>query len=1075
MEENDNIYNTNLDEDLYDKNLKEKKMQKDNQLWLIILVTSNVVLIGIIALILINLLKEDDEDKIQDPDDQEKPYEEEEIEHFEGDGFFILKYNKDFIKPNVSLNFKFELVKTQNNMTGLIINDPYADNIHIQFQVENGYLTDTVGGLAHLDEHMIFGGSEKYKYYSMERTLGGTFGFMTNAMTDNTYQAYYISTINNYKFEKGVDVLLDSFRYPTYDEKVIKNEVQSINSEFYLNYRYLYSLLENIIRQLSKQETSFNGFGIGNNETLKPNENKELSKKLKGYHMLVNRPENFFFVFYSNLSMTESENYIKNNFNYQMHEFSDDEIDVQDKKKLEQNIKDLKAIEIFDDNLYLHGFYFNSEYKLNLLFIFFHIGNVDYNDLQFDIVEYYDFLFSSKYLIDILKKKKYIILTEKIYVYSFLLMDNNNVIEIEVPLTEKGTEEIEQVLLIIYKYVELMKQEGYKKKYFDDFIRYKNMLNIQDFSKTRMIYMDTVSTFITMTHNFRLYGDHQIFTSGMPTEKNYDEKKLKDYLNRIAYEKSFFGVNINENLSGINTFLNEFSHKNLNYYKIDYYLGKYPTDFKDKINISKFDGLKFRDVNPYFSNKFGKVIPCYKKVKNKCEERNEFDFEKFDEYNGTLLEEKKEGYKTYYQIEKSSESYLVFANIKLNIKEIKLFNDFVYNEVLMNYIVLKFKEINEINSFGVSDFYNTSIGFMATGYTDTIQKIIKDGIDYIKQDRKEEEFEYVKNVIKKQLNIQFIDFTSYSIDICESFLNKGMDMYYNPEENIKKLDNMTFETFNQLYDTVFNSITSIEFKIAGNIDKKLVQELHNYIKARFDVHQESFKIFKANQNEPISNSSFVIEYYQKSDYPTSIDNSIIVVYEYPKKYTNYMNVLSGCLRNIAMIYLRFNLTNTYSPMILLSPKFISIGEQGRYKEVTEMEDDINKVLFEMIKGNIQCEDYEDIVKSYKIEMNQTAEKNYNSMFYTFVFGKFDPMDWEGEEEEEEEEAVFPDNFNAFVSKLSPIFTNPRRYSILIARKDLSDDDYRSMIEKRSDLKYLLNESVIVNHTEEIDYLNKTSI
>ena len=107
-------------------------------------------------------------------------------------------------------------------------------------------------------------------------------------------------------------------------------------------------------------------------------------------------------------------------------------------------------------------------------------------------------------------------------------------------------------------------------------------------------------------------------------------------------------------------------------------------------------------------------------------------------------------------------------------------------------------------------------------------------------------------------------------------------------------------------------------------------------------------------------------------------------------------------------------------------------------------------------------------------MNQIAEKNYNSMFYTFVFGKFEPMDW-GEEEEEEEEAVFPDNFNAFVSKLSPIFTNPRRYSILIARKDLFDDDYRNMIEKRSDLKYLLNESVIVNHTEEIDYLNKTSI
>ena len=46
------------------------------------------------------------------------------------------------------------------------------------------------------------------------------------------------------------------------------------------------------------------------------------------------------------------------------------------------------------------------------------------------------------------QKYQMVKITEKIYVYSFLLMDNNNVIEIEVPLTEKGTEEIEQVLFL---------------------------------------------------------------------------------------------------------------------------------------------------------------------------------------------------------------------------------------------------------------------------------------------------------------------------------------------------------------------------------------------------------------------------------------------------------------------------------------------------------------------------------------------------------------------------------------------------------------------------------------------------
>ena len=40
-----------------------------------------------------------------------------------------------------------------------------------------------------------------------------------------------------------------------------------------------------------------------------------------------------------------------------MHKFSDDEIDIEDKKNLEENIKKLENLEIFDENLYKHGFF----------------------------------------------------------------------------------------------------------------------------------------------------------------------------------------------------------------------------------------------------------------------------------------------------------------------------------------------------------------------------------------------------------------------------------------------------------------------------------------------------------------------------------------------------------------------------------------------------------------------------------------------------------------------------------------------------------------------------------------------
>jgi len=67
--------------------------------------------------------------------------------------------------------------------------------------------------------------------------------------------------------------------------------------------------------------------------------------------MVVKNPNNLFFILYSNKTMNESEELSKKYFNYTMYNFSDDEIDVEDKIKLEENIKNLESIEIFDDNI----------------------------------------------------------------------------------------------------------------------------------------------------------------------------------------------------------------------------------------------------------------------------------------------------------------------------------------------------------------------------------------------------------------------------------------------------------------------------------------------------------------------------------------------------------------------------------------------------------------------------------------------------------------------------------------------------------------------------------------------------
>ena len=1013
------------EEDLFnDETLRNTLLNRKNNAnikMIICLIILNLILIGIVTYGIFNLYDDNDKDEKKEKDEKN------EKELF----LTTLKYDKEFIKPNIKLSLEFELVKLKNNMTGLIINDAYSSSMFVQFEMQNGWLTDTIGGLAHLAEHMIFSGSEKYKYYSFERIMGGVNGYYSNAYTGDTDQAYYISIMNNYKYQNAIDIMLDAFRHPLYDKEIIAKEIQPINSEFYEGYRDLYFLINDIIRQLSSNKTSFNGFGCGNNETLKPSESGKLSKILKQYHMIVNRPEKIFFVFYSNLTLNESKEYIKKNFNYKMYEFPENEIDKEYKKEFVENVKKLKTEEIFDDNLYKHGIFLNSELNQNILNIFFHIGDFDFKDLQFDIIEYYDYLFYSKSLISILKEKEFIIETDRLGVYTHVLLENNNVLNLELILTDNGLNKLDEVLIVIYNYIDIMKEEGFKKQYFDNFMKYREMQNIIQFRKSGFSFRlnEKINLFI---QNYRLYGENQIFKSGTPNETNYNGDKLKNYLNNIKYEKSFFLVNTELNLESIKPkLLESFSIKTIKYYKEDILIGKFSDSFENRINNEKIENLNMREINPYIIETDGKVIPCYKNDPNNCKELNEFDFEKEEKYSATKLEESI-NFVTYYQIDKSTESFLVRLYLEFNIQENDLLNDHILIRIESNYLQTLISEIDETNSIKIGNFYETILGFEFYCFKDNIVKIFSDFIKLVKKEPQEGSFIYIVNTIKSQINSQKTLLSRYIKNIANLFINKGEKHGYSlsNEEYLEQLNNTKFDDFKNFHNLYFNNESSITLKVAGNINKTIVQNLHNTIKENIQITPQNFKIFK--ETEIKEDLSFVINYYQKFNFSYDINNAILIMYKFDEEYEKYIDVFLGCINNIAHIYLPFNYSNSYSPSIFLG-KYLEIYEQGRYKEVTQMEDDINEVLLGMINGSFQCENYKDIVESYKIKSNKEKEKTFDNLVNSFFYKR------EGFQSKFEEEFKFPDNFSDLMKELSPIFTYPQRYAVLIGRSDLSEE------------------------------------
>ena len=62
--------------------------------------------------------------------------------------------------------------------------------------------------------------------------------------------------------------------------------------------------------------------------------------------------------------------------NFTTHVFPNNEIDIEDKTKLEQNMKDIENINIFDDKLYKHGFFYNTNNISNVISIYYFHGKI---------------------------------------------------------------------------------------------------------------------------------------------------------------------------------------------------------------------------------------------------------------------------------------------------------------------------------------------------------------------------------------------------------------------------------------------------------------------------------------------------------------------------------------------------------------------------------------------------------------------------------------------------------------------------------------------------------------------------
>jgi hypothetical protein len=256
---------------------------------------------------------------------------------------------------------------------------------------------------------------------------------------------------------------------------------------------------------------------------------------------------------------------------------------------------------------------------------------------------------------------------------------------------------------------------------------------------------------------------------------------------------------------------------------------------------------------------------------------------------------------------------------------------------------------------------------------------------------------------------------------------------------------------------------SIYFIIAGNIDKNLVQNIHNSIKRKIKTKENiiSNKVSLLNNNN--EESIYVKNFYNKS-ICNDPRNGIIVSYIVPEEYNTYFEIFLSCLNVPSLEYLRFNRTNVYTPIISYKNNMFQIYEAGVTKEVDIMEDDINNFLLDIIEGKIKSSNYERIRESYLVNQEIKNEKTFDFLFDQFIADILTKKFPSSQSEENKNKLDIPKTFEELVEKISPVLIKPKRITVLVARKNISDDDFKKMFEKKKNIKkYPLNKDISIEH------------
>jgi insulysin len=378
--------------------------------------------------------------------------------------------NAKFIKSIYDKNTYYTNI-LDNKFEYLIVTNENIEESYISLSVNIGTLNDTIMGISHFLEHLLFMGTNKYENINTFFSYIAMHGGYSNAYTSYDHTCYYYNIQSDYLFD-SLDMFAHFFIDPMFKKETIKKELNAIYSEHSKNINNDNWKLFNIIKLLHDSDHPFRKFGTGNEETLNID---NIRDKLIEYYEKFYIPQLMKLVIVTNKNINDVDVFIKNVFSLINNKNTLTENNIIVKKNINNNYF-IKYITIEDINLLslIWHIPFNNEDVLcnSIDFLFNLIKNKSHYCL-------YDFLKINKYI--------YSLSTD---VTTFI--NSYNIINLNFKLTIKGKQNIQIIIYYLNEYIKLLKNnidyvlELYHENYLTnliDFI-YKEHNNYMDIANS---------------------------------------------------------------------------------------------------------------------------------------------------------------------------------------------------------------------------------------------------------------------------------------------------------------------------------------------------------------------------------------------------------------------------------------------------------------------------------------------------------------------------------------------------------------------------------------------------------------